>query len=92
MRKMLKHFWHDLVDDEQAARRVTRALLLGYAASAGPLGVMLPNTTAKITVFVTGGLAGIFGGLISVSGTPDQVLTKVETAQAARAAVPPATP
>ena len=63
-----RHVWHDLIDDEQVARRVIRGVLLGYAASAATLGIMLAASPlwVRVAVFVTGGLAGLFGGLISV--------------------------
>jgi hypothetical protein len=87
MKKLIKKFWHDLINDEQFARRLTRALLLGFAASGAGLGAMVTGR-AQIAVFVGSGIAGILGGLISVSGTPQQTLAKVEKAQADRDATP----
>jgi hypothetical protein len=65
---LLKHFWNDLWNDEQAARRLTRGLLLGYVPASVTLGVMLAASPlwVRLVIFVSGGLAGLFGGLISV--------------------------
>jgi hypothetical protein len=61
----LKTFWNDLLNDPAFFARLTRSLLLGFAASSAGLGAMLPDGKLRIGVFIAGGIAGVLGGLIA---------------------------
>jgi hypothetical protein len=62
---LLKAAWRTLWHDEQFAKRLARGLLIGCGAGSVGLAAMLSGRWA-VVAYVTGGIAGVIGGMISV--------------------------
>lgn len=88
MLTLLKHAWQDFWFDEQFAKRLTRALLNGYALSAVGLGAMLVGQPLllRVAIFVSAGIAGAVVGAIKMGDknpTDDQVAAALDRSYSA---------
>lgn len=64
MLKWIVDGWNVLLHDEKLARRVTRALFIGFGLSTPGLVLLITDVKWKIAAYMVGGLVGAIGGLI----------------------------
>ena len=100
MRPLLRKAWKALVNDEMAARRWARGLLIGFGVS-GVGAVPYAPEGWRLYLVLGAGLAGCIGALINLgqkNPSPEAVTSAVEQVQARREVgipdppIPPAAP